>query len=101
MPRPGDLRGWDAQTVLERQRIAIEAEMRLVDAQAIDRRVALKRRDSGVELVILLLPDTNWNRSVLAADRELLRANFPLDSRAILAAVGAGRAPRASGIVVL
>ena len=101
MPRPGDLRGWDGMTNLEGKRIAIEAEMRLVDAQAIDRRVALKRRDSGVELVILLIPDTNWNRAALAADRELLRANFPLDTRAILTAIDAGRAPRASGIVVL
>jgi hypothetical protein len=87
--------------ILEGQRIAIEGEMRLLDTQAIDRRIALKRRDSGVELVILLLPDTNWNRGVLAADRELLRPNFPLDTRAVLHAVSAGRAPRASGIVVL
>lgn len=101
MPKAGDLRGWDAQTVLEGRRVAIEAEMRLIDAQAIDRRVALKRRDSGVELVILLLPDAYWNRAVLAVDRELLRTNFPLDSRAILTAVAAGRAPRASGIAVL
>jgi transcriptional regulator with XRE-family HTH domain len=101
MPIPGDLRGWDRVTVLQGKRIAIEGEMRLLDAQAIDRRIALKRRDSGVELVILLLPDTNWNRGVLAADRELLRANFPLDTRAVLRAVGTGRAPSASGIVVL
>jgi len=101
MPIPGDLRGWDRVTVLDGKRIAIEGEMRLLDTQAIDRRIALKRRDSGVDLVILLLPDTNWNRGVLAADRELLRTNFPLDTRAVLRAVTVGRAPSASGIVVL
>ena len=75
--------------------------MRLTDAQAVDRRLALKRRDSDLELVLLLLPDTHWNRATLAADREVLRANFPLDTRAVMAAVSGGRAPRASGIVVL
>jgi transcriptional regulator with XRE-family HTH domain len=97
----GDLRAWDGFTVLERIRIAIEAEMRLVDAQALDRRIALKRQDSGISVVILLLPDTHTNRAALAADRGALRANFPLDTRAVLSAVTAGRAPRASGIVVL
>ena len=101
MPIRGDLRGWDRVTILDGKRIAIEGEMRLLDTQAIDRRIALKRRDSGVDLVILLLPDTNWNRGVLAADRELLRTNFPLDTRAVLRAVTVGRAPSASGIVVL
>ena len=101
MPIAGDLRGWDALTILAGRRIGIEAEMRLTDAQALDRRIALKRHDSGIEFVILLVPDTHWNRSVLAADRELLRANFPLDTRAVLAAITAGLAPRASGIVVL
>lgn len=101
VPVRGDLRAWDAMTVLERRRIVIEAEMRLLDAQAVDRRIALKRRDSAIELVILLLPDTHANRATIAADRELLRANFPLDSRAVLAAIGLGKAPRSSGIVIL
>jgi transcriptional regulator with XRE-family HTH domain len=101
MPIKGDLRAWDAMTELEKQRIGIEAEMRLTDFQSLDRRISLKARDSGVAFVILLVPETKWNRGVLAVDRELLRASFPLDTRAVLQAVTAGRAPRASGIVVL
>jgi hypothetical protein len=54
-----------------------------------------------VGVVILLVNDTAANRRVLAAHREALRARFPLDGRAILQALRAGRAPTASGIVVL
>jgi hypothetical protein len=88
-------------TELVRTRIAIEAEMRLVDAQSVDRRIALKRRDSGIAITILLLPDTNTNRAALATCRAALRANFPLDTRGVLHAMSAGRPPTASGIVVL
>jgi hypothetical protein len=97
----GDGRAWDAQVVLGVVVVAIEAEMRLADIQALDRKIALKQRDSFVGIVILLIADTVGNRRALAAHRESLRARFPLDSRAILAAIGAGHAPSASGIVIL
>jgi hypothetical protein len=61
----------------------------------------LKRRDAGANLVILLIADTAGNRRALRAHRESLRASFPLDTRAILAALRAGGAPKSSGIVVL
>jgi hypothetical protein len=93
IPIHGDRRAWDA--------IAVEAETRLRDIQALERRIALKQRDGGVDVVILLVNDTAANRRVLAAHREALRARFPLDGRAILAALRAGRAPQDSGIVVL
>jgi transcriptional regulator with XRE-family HTH domain len=101
MPIAGDLRAWDATVELMRQIIAIEAEMRVVNAQAVDRRVNLKRRDSGIEIVILLVADTKANRATLASDREALRANFPLDSRQILSAIRAGRPPASSGVLLL
>jgi hypothetical protein len=97
----GDARAWDAQLTLGGVVIAIEAEMRLADIQALDRRIALKRRDSGVDLVILLVADTVGNRRALGAHRESLRASFPLDTRAVLAALRDGRPPTSSGIVVL
>lgn len=97
----GDGRAWDAQLTLGGVVVAIEAEMRLSDIQALDRRIALKRRDSGVDLVILLVADTVGNRRAVAAHRESLRANFPSDTRAVLAAIRSGRPPTASGIVVL
>jgi hypothetical protein len=101
MPIAGDLRAWDATATLRPRMIAIEAEMRLVNAQAVDRRVSLKRRDSGIDVVILLVADTKANRSTLTADREALRASFPLDGRAVLASIRTGHAPADSGIVVL
>ncbi len=75
--------------------------MRLFDLQALDRRIALKRRDGGLAIVILLVADTHGNRRHLAEHREVLRPSFPLDSRAVLAAVRLGQPPSASGIVVL
>jgi transcriptional regulator with XRE-family HTH domain len=101
LPIPGDLRSWDAQIRFGDAVVAVEAEMRLADLQALDRRIALKRRDGGVELVILLVADTHGNRRVLAAHREALRAGFPMDTRAVLASLREGRSPVAPGIVVL
>ena len=51
--------------------------------------------------MILLVSDTPHNRGVLELHRAALRASFPLDTRAVLSALGEGRAPAASGIVVL
>jgi hypothetical protein len=51
--------------------------------------------------VILLVADTVGNRRALVAHRESLRSSFQLDTRAVLAAIRAGRAPISSGIVVL
>ena len=101
MPIPGDRRAWDAQCEMERTIIGVEAEMRLFDLQALERRINLKRRDSRLEIVILLVADTPANRRLLSQHREALRSSFPLDTRAMLNALRAGRAPRASGIVLL
>lgn len=101
LPVPGDLRAWDGQCRFGRIIVGVEAEMRLADVQALDRRIALKSRDGGIATVILVLADTVGNRRRLAEHREALRASFPLDTRAILGAVRAGRPPEASGIAVL
>ncbi len=101
MPIRGDLRAWDGQCRFGGAVVAVEAVTRLLDVQALDRAIALKRRDGGVGIVILLFADSVANRRRLAEYREVLRANFPLDTRAVLAAVREGRAPDASGIVVL
>jgi hypothetical protein len=101
VPIPGDLRAWDAQLRIDGAIVGIEAEMRLSDLQALDRRIALKCRDSGISIVILLVADTRANRRILSEQRETLRASFPLDTRAVMSALRSGRAPAASGIVVL
>ena len=50
---------------------------------------------------MLLLADTRRNREALTVARDALRGAFPLDSRAMLAAVAAGTDPGASGIIIL
>ena len=101
MPISGDLRAWDAVIQLAGRRAGCEAETRLTDIQALERRLALKLRDGGVDVVILVVSDTANNRSVLRAHREALRPLLPLDGRDILAAFARGRLPEASGLIVL
>lgn len=101
LPITGDRRAWDGFIRIDGVAIGVEAEARIRDAQAVDRRCALKRRDGGVDIVILVVADTRSNRQMLALHREALRSSFPVDTRRILEALGAGRAPPASGIVVL
>jgi len=86
---------------LDPAEVPVEAEARLRDLQALDRRCALKLRDSGFDRLILLVSDTANNRRMLEAYREDLRASFPLDTRAVLADLRRGRTPAAGGIVVL
>ncbi len=101
MPIPGDRRAWDAVVRGRGWRAGVEAETRLRDAQATARRIGLKARDGGVDHVVLLLADTRRNREALAVARDALRGAFPLDSRAMLAALAAGTDPGTSGIIIL
>jgi transcriptional regulator with XRE-family HTH domain len=97
---PGDLRAWDA--VLDGPvRIAVDAETRLNDVQELQRRTELKRRDSGIGVVVLLVASTHHNRLVLREHRLALSDTFPLDTPAVMRALRSGQVPTASGIVVL
>jgi hypothetical protein len=49
--------------------------------------------------MILVFPDTAANRQAVEAAGPTLRPSFPLSSRAILAALRAGRIPTANGIL--
>ena len=64
----------------------VEAETRLDDLQALERRIYLKQRDLGIRRVILLVADTRHNRAVLEAHPELLE-RFPVSTRACLLAL--------------
>lgn len=101
MPLVGDLRGLDARTRLEGRTIGVEAETQLYDIQAQTRRALLKKRDAGLDVLILVVSDTARNRHVLREHRESLRGSFPLDTRAVLQALARGVAPASDGIVVL
>jgi len=97
----GDARAWDAEVRDRSSRCGVEAETRLHDVQAMDRRIALKMVDGRQDRVILLVRRSRSNREALRSCRVLLRDRFPLDSRAILDDLRAGRIPPASGILVL
>jgi transcriptional regulator with XRE-family HTH domain len=101
LPIPGDRRAWDVVVEVSPNDLPIEAETRLRDIQALERRTALKRRDSGYQKIVLLVSDTANNRRMLELHRQHLRASFPLDTRAVLAALRRGHTPSASGIVIL
>jgi transcriptional regulator with XRE-family HTH domain len=101
LPIPGDLRALDALTTLDGGRIAFEVETRLGDLQALTRKLLLKQRDSGVEVLILVAADTNHNRLILERERETLHETFPLERRAIATALRGGRLPRANGILTI
>jgi transcriptional regulator with XRE-family HTH domain len=88
MPLPGDDddRAWDAVLVLRAGRLAIEAETRVADLQALQRRLALKKRDDPrTGALALILADSRHNRLIVRENRAALAADFPLN-RADLAA---------------
>jgi transcriptional regulator with XRE-family HTH domain len=101
LPIERDPRAWDLVLALEPEPAAVEAETRLRDLQALQRRVALKQRDGGISCVILLVNDTPANRRILALHAADVRAAFPLSGREVLAVLDRGRTPPANGVVML
>jgi transcriptional regulator with XRE-family HTH domain len=101
LPITGDRRAWDALVRLEDRRAGCEAETHLADLQALERKLALKLRDGAVDMLILVVADTEHNRAVLDRHRGSLRELLPLDGPDIRRALRAGRLPMASGLITL
>jgi transcriptional regulator with XRE-family HTH domain len=100
LPIAGDLRAWDASIGGMDWVAFVDAETRIRDVQALERRTSLKRRDTGTDRVILLIANTRANRAVMGLVGSPLIADA-LDGRGILAALTAGRDPGGSGVVLL
>lgn len=98
---PGDLRAWDAVVGDRAWRVAIDAETRLRDVQALVRREALKRRDDGAVTMVLVVADTRHNRGVLRLAGPDLGGDFPVRGQEILDALARGQQPSGSGIVLV
>ena len=96
-----DQRAWDQTLTNRDDTAAVEFETRLIDAQALARRTALKSRDSGIDRVILVFADTRANRRAVASAEAVLHPLFPLDSATVLGALRAGRLPTHGGIIFL
>jgi hypothetical protein len=104
LPIERDLRAWDADirgTTPAPWRARVEAETKLADLQALERRLTLKHRDDPGGHLILLISDTRANRAGLRSLREGLAELLPLRTREMLATIAQGRDPGASGIVIL
>ncbi len=86
---------------IEGRSIGVEAETRLRDLQALQRRLALKMRDGRIDTLILLLADTRANRRLLRANGAALAAGFPEPGRRTLELLAAGAHPGGSAVVLL
>jgi transcriptional regulator with XRE-family HTH domain len=100
LPIPGDRRAWDAVVRGDSWVLGVEAETRPRDLQALQRRLALKARDGGVDAVVLLLRDTRHNRGLVRESADLAAA-YPVPGRRVIELLGAGTAPPGDGIVLL
>jgi hypothetical protein len=96
-----DRRAWDVVISGRGWRVGVEAETRLGDVQAVERRIALKQRDGDVAVVILLVNDTNHNRQIVRDPGTGLRTQFPYSARQALRRLAAGAPPAASTILLL
>lgn len=78
----------------------IEAETRIDDFQALERRINAKQRDLRIGRIVLLVADTRHNRTVVAGI-PAIRARFPVSTRACLTALSQGRNPGGDALVFL
>jgi transcriptional regulator with XRE-family HTH domain len=101
LPGPGDRRAWDLVVLGSSWRHAFEAETRPRDLQALERRIALKARDGGVDGVSLLLLDSRSNRDFVRAHRTSLEARFPVPARRAIELLRAGANPGAGSFILL
>lgn len=101
MPIPGDLRAADACAAIPGCRMLVELYTRLSDYQRQSRSAMLKARDLGADRLILVLWGTAANRRALREAGNTVQPSFPLGTKAVLAALAAGRDPGANGIVLL
>ncbi len=98
--QPTEQRAWDAVLLGRGKRTAAEIEMRLRDAQALERRLALKRRDDQVDHLLLVVAATRTNRRVLADHPDLFAELPRLRTSRVLRMLEAGHHPP-SGLILL
>jgi len=104
LPIERDLRAWDAEirgAVPRPWRARVEAETRISDGQALERKLALKLRDDPGGHLILLAADTRTNRAAVAALRFGMQELFPASPRDVLHALREGNEPPGNAIVLM
>jgi transcriptional regulator with XRE-family HTH domain len=101
LPIPGDLSAWDATAVSPACRIGVEAETRIRDLQALDRRLVLKERDGGMDRLVLLVLDSRSNRDAIRPHGDILSVRFPVPGARALELLGAGVDPGGNALILL
>ena len=100
LPIEGDRRAWDAVISGPGWRVVVEAETVLRDAQALERRLNVKRRDGRAERTLLVIADTAANRAAFAAASSSF-LGFDRRARRVLSALQAGRDPGGDSVLLL
>jgi hypothetical protein len=100
-PNGGDLRAWDATISGDGWRYGVEAETHPTDLQALERRLAIKQRDGGLDGLILLLLDSRHCRAIVREYGHMLAPRFPVSSRAALHSLGSGNEPSGNAVILL
>jgi transcriptional regulator with XRE-family HTH domain len=102
LPISGDRRAWDAVVGTPDGLVGIEGLSRIGAVDATIRRANLKLGDDPrISRAVLVVNDTARNRSALRAGIATVRAEYPLQTREVMAALSAGETPRLNGVVVL
>lgn len=101
LPIPGDPRAWDATIRGELFRAGVEGETRFRDLQALDRRLALKERDGGLDRLILLVLDTRSNRDAIRAHVSWVHDRFPIPGGKALELLRAGLDPGGNALILI
>lgn len=96
---PRDRRAFDAVIRRNTSEAAVEAVVRLVDAQGQVRPILAKQLTSGIGTVVLVLADTRHNHLAVTAGAATLGSAFPIGSRPALASLRRGLPPEANAIV--
>jgi transcriptional regulator with XRE-family HTH domain len=94
-------RSWDLLLRIASQVVGVEAETRVRDAQALTRRIRLRERDGGADVILVVLSDSRHNRAVAADLRQMLGRAFESDPKVISSALRAGRELPGSGVLLL
>ncbi len=99
LPMSGDKRAWDRLMRGANVTIGVEGETRPTDIQELGRRLALKKRDGGVDRVVLVLANSDWCRRIVRLN-DLAEA-FPVSSNGAIKALAEGRDPDGDAIILI
>jgi len=99
-PERFEQRAWDAVVFGSGERTAVELEMRIRDGQALERRLALKRRDDPPDRFLLAVADTRANHRLFRDDPDLFPDLPRLRTSLVLRALEKGEHPPNGAVFV-